>query len=129
MLSMQIAGVIGQDGTQRQTPNGKAVLNFSVGVNDGYGENRKTLWVDCSLFGDRASKLAQYLVKGEKVAVRGKPGIRTYDKGGQTVAVLTMMVDDVTLLGGAKRDAPQSTPKASSGGWDDTDLDTDRVPF
>ena len=51
------AGRLGRDSELKQLPSGKEVVNFVVAVDKGRGDNKETLWVDCSLFGERAAKL------------------------------------------------------------------------
>ena len=54
-----------------QTAN-SAIASFPLAISSGYGNNQKTSWVTCKLFGKRAEALAQYLLKGVKVAVSGQ---------------------------------------------------------
>jgi len=106
------AGRIGRDAVVRSTSNSN-VTGWSIAVDEyaGGGEKR-TLWVDCSMWGDRGEKLAQYLTKGANVTVTGQVGCRMYESNGETKAVLTLSVRDVTLQGGrqdseGERQAPQ----------------------
>jgi len=96
-----IEGRLGKDCEQRYLPDGKAVVNFSVAYDSGYGDNKQTVWVDCSMFGERAEKLAQYLVKGKSVLVDGKlQPINTYTKtDGTTCASLKMTVSELAFTG------------------------------
>jgi len=41
---MVFAGNVGGDMEVRHTPNGKAVGQFNVAVDQGWGENKKTSW-------------------------------------------------------------------------------------
>jgi len=97
------AGYLGRDADLRTTQSGHDVLNFSVGVTVGFGDNKKTLWVGCSLWGDRAEKLHPYLKKGQPVSVSGDVDLRTYEtQAGKSGAELTLNVQRVTMLGGKK---------------------------
>ena len=57
----------------RHTPSGKVVFSFSVADNIGYGDNQKTQWVQCSIWGKRAENenFTSLLTKGAKVTVIG----------------------------------------------------------
>lgn len=84
---------------------GTAVVNFNVAVKSGYGQNEQTLWVDCSLWGKQAeSKLPDYLLKGQQVAVSGELGSREHE--GKTY--LTCRVASISLIG--KRDDSKQQP-------------------
>src|SRR5690606_19456650 len=72
------------------------VLSFSVAVDDGWGERKRTMWFDCSLFGKRGEPLEQYMPKGTAVAVSGDLSTREHE--GKTY--LTVRVNEVTLQGG-----------------------------
>ena len=59
---------------------GKCLVgNFTIANNVGYGEEQKTNFVNCVLFGDRVESLVQYLVKGCKVLVDGELAIEQYE--------------------------------------------------
>ena len=64
MITTILNGVLGKDAEVRTTTKSK-VINFSVAVTKGYGENKKTLWVECSKFAEN-TKIADYLKKGAK---------------------------------------------------------------
>ena len=67
MKTITIAGNVGKD-AQTRTAGQDTVTSFSVAVNDGWGDKKRTLWFDCSVWGKRGKALAQHLTKGTKVA-------------------------------------------------------------
>ena len=59
---------------------GKCLVGtFTIANNVGYGEEQKTNFVNCVLFGDRVESLVEYLVKGCKVLVEGELAIEQYE--------------------------------------------------
>ena len=59
---------------------GKCLVgNFTIANNVGFGEDQKTNFVNCVLFGDRVESLVEYLVKGCKVLVEGELAIEQYE--------------------------------------------------
>ena len=81
------------------------VVGFGVGVKSGWGDKAQTIWIDCSLWGKQAeSRISEYLLKGQQVAVTGELGTREHE--GKTY--LTCRVSSVDLIGG-KRDEGQAT--------------------
>lgn len=121
MKNITIAGRLGKDSTLRRTQDSTAVLSFSVAVDDGYGQNKKTLWFDCSVWGKRGEALEQYLVKGTAVAVSGDLSTREHEGK----AYLTVRVDQVTMQGGGERaEKPAAQPGASM-----RDVMDDEIPF
>lgn len=110
-----------------------AVCNFAVAVKSGYGDKEQTIWVDCALWGKQAeSRLPDYLIKGQQVAVSGEMGTRDHD--GKTY--ITCRVASISLVGGnAQGSAPQqsrpqqqSAPAQQRGGVGDESFDDD-LPF
>jgi single-strand DNA-binding protein len=78
-----------------------------MAVDDGFGDNKKTIWFRCSLWGKRAESLNQYLTKGQQVVVIGRlshdeGNPRTWIKDGETHASFEMFVSDLKLVGGKK---------------------------
>jgi len=126
MKQITIAGNIGKDAVVRRTNAGDAVAGFSVAVPDGFGDSKRTLWFDCSLWGKRGETLAQYLTKGSRVTVAGDLSTREHD--GKTY--LTIRVAEVTPQGGGERrdDAPRDRPREDAGSGRRDDLD-DEIPF
>ena len=126
MKQITIAGNIGRDAVVRSTNADDAVAGFSVAVEERNGQDKRTLWVDCSLWGKRGEALAQYLTKGSRVTVAGDLSTREHE--GRTY--LTVRVAEVTLQGGGERrdDAPRNRPRDDDGGARRTDLD-DEIPF
>lgn len=111
MKSITIAGNIGKDAVTRTTPNGEKVTGWSVAVEERNGQDKRSIWFDCTLWGKRGEGLAQYLTKGGKVAVSGELSTRDHD--GKTY--LTIRVEQVTLLGGKPDGERQERSQQSSG--------------
>jgi single-strand DNA-binding protein len=119
LKNITIAGGVTKDAELRSTGNGDKVAGFSVAVSEGFGDAKRTLYFDCSVWGKRAETLAPMLTKGGKVCVTGDLSTREYN--GKTS--LTVRVADVTLLS-PKRDGeaprePRRDERAPAGGLDD----------
>lgn len=81
-------GRLGQEIELRYLPNGDAVANFSLAVDDSYKNKQsgqkveKTEWVRCVAFRQTAEFLAQWLQKGARLYAVGKLTTREYEKDG-----------------------------------------------
>lgn len=101
-----MTGNIGGDAKVNNV-GGTAVANFSVAMTAGYGEKKTTIWLQASLWGKQAeSKLVDYLVKGQQVALTGEFSMREYE-GKQFPQLRITTID---LVGG-KSDGGSSQPK------------------
>jgi single-strand DNA-binding protein len=78
MQFLSITGRVGGDAETRQAGSG-TVTNFNCAVDQGWGDNKQTNWFRVAIWGDRGSKLAQYIKKGDKVAVTGELVIGEYN--------------------------------------------------
>lgn len=77
-------------------------VNFTVAVNS-YSKGKEIAnFIRCVMFGARTTKLADMLKKGTRVAVDGKLSQRTVERDGQRREYVSVMVDDLELLGHAK---------------------------
>jgi single-strand DNA-binding protein len=106
-----VAGQLGRDAEVRFLPDGTAVAGFSVA--DDQGQNKPTIWHNCSIFGKRAESLAQYLVKGQKVTVTGNITEREYtNKDGVKAIGRDIRVNDIALQGSKMAAEDHTEPAA-----------------
>lgn len=47
------------------------VTDFTVAVNEGYGEHQNTVYVRCSVWRERGANLKPFLTKGRSVTIKG----------------------------------------------------------
>ena len=129
-----LSGNIGGIDTVRYLTDGKAVLGLSIAMTEGYGDNKKTVWVKCSLTGKRAESLATILQIGMKATVNGRVGLQTWEpkNGKPGGAALSMWVNEIEFYGGSRKDgeaAPAPAPqKAKPAPQSMGDVDDD-LPF
>lgn len=114
---------IGRDTELRFTQGGKAVCGVALACDVGYGDNKRTSWIEGVLWDKRAEALVQYLIKGKQVfVVMDDIEIETWAKeDGTTGSKLKGRIVDVKLVSDSK--PQQSQPKAASNqhppGFDD----------
>ena len=117
MNKLIISGRLTRDAEVRFIPSGTPVMSFSVANNTGFGDNQKTHYFECSLFGKRAEGgLKDYMVKGQQAVVEGEISLNQYEKkdvlnvnqihnsGG---ASLRVFVNNVELMGGSQQGGGQ----------------------
>lgn len=103
MNNFNAIGRVGRDAVTRYTHAGKPVTGWALAVDKGWGDNKQTVWLDCTLWGERGEKVAQHITKGSQLGITGEIGTREHD--GKTY--VTLEVRDVTLIG--KRDDSAQT--------------------
>lgn len=115
-----ISGNLTRDPEVKPTKSGNVIMSLSVAVNDRRKNNQTGQWedypnfIDCTMFGDRAQKLSQYLTKGTKVAIAGKLSYRSWQaQDGSKRSKVEVVIDDLEFMskGG---NAPSAAPSAPS---------------
>jgi len=95
---------IGRDVELRYTQSGKAVCSIAGAYDVGYGDNKKTQWIDCALWEKRAEALAQYLVKGQQCMVTlDDVHIDIYEGQNGPKSTLKARVVDLKLCGSSPK--------------------------
>lgn len=96
--TITVCGNVGKDAVLRVTPNGKHIATFSLPAKSGFGDNEKTSWLQCKMFGAMAEKLTQGVVKGAKVTVTGSFVLEEWEKNdGTKASIPTILVNDIDL--------------------------------
>lgn len=98
-----ISGNLTRDPELRATASGTEILGFSVAVNDRRRNPQTGEWedhpnyIDCTMFGSRASALANILHKGSGVTVQGKLRWSQWERDGQKRSKIEVVVDEIAL--------------------------------
>lgn len=120
-------GHLGQEPELKTLPSGQAVLSMRVAVNDGYKDKERTLWLTVKMFGERATKIEQYLHKGDPIYFDGRLDVREYErKDGSKGTAVEVVANEIQMLGG-KRGGGGQERLPESGGADD--VGDDQIPF
>jgi single-strand DNA-binding protein len=139
-------GRLGQDIEMRYMPNGNAVANFSIAVDDSYKDKQtgqkveQTEWVRCVAFGKTAEFLGEWLHKGKRILVCGKMKTREYEKDGikryateihvgQGTEIIDWPEKDAARQQPAPRQQAQQQPAARQQPAPDYDSFDDDIPF
>lgn len=127
MKTIAIAGNVGKD-AESKSANGNDFCSFSVAVDDGWGDNKSTMWFDVTRWGKGAQGLAKVLVKGSRVAVSGE--LTTREHNGKTY--LQVRADKVSILSTPQSGNQRRQAGAGSDDWgsgSDSWGDDDQIPF
>jgi single-strand DNA-binding protein len=111
---VQLIGKLGRDPELKYMPNSTAVVNFSLATSrkwkDKDGQKQeKTDWHRLSAFGKLAEIIGQWLKKGSLAYFEGRLQTREYEKDGQKHYVTEIIVSEMEMLGGGKREETERT--------------------
>ena len=84
------------------TTNGKAKLNISIAVNDGYGENKSVSYFDVIYWGKPAEAIKSYLHKGKQIGIEGRLKQDRWEKDGQKQSAYVLYADKIIPAWGSK---------------------------
>ena len=133
-----IIGRLTRDAETSYLPSGAAVAKISIAVNrsrkNGDQWVEEVSYFDSAIFGKTAENLRQYLLKGKQIGLEGHLKQDRWEKDGQKFSKVSIIADNVQLLGGRSDgggsgysgapSAPTGEQSPQSG-----DGDPDDIPF
>jgi single-strand DNA-binding protein len=121
MNNVSLIGRLTRDPEVRYTAGTQmAVAKFTVAIDDGFGEKKRTNFIPVTVFGKTAENCEKYLAKGRLVGVQGKIQTGSYtNKDGATVYTTDVVADRVEFLEWGERNERSAAPRQSGmGGFD-----------
>ena len=117
-----IIGNLGRDPELRYTPQGTAVCDFSVAVNDRKRDKAGewqdvTTWFKITFWGKQAENASKYLTKGRQAYIEGRLQVEEWtDRDGNNRYTLAVQGSDIQFLGDGRGEGGdhQTTPAESS---------------
>jgi single-strand DNA-binding protein len=98
MNSVNLIGRLTKDPEIRYTGDQKAVAKFTVAIDDGYGDAKKTNFISIVVFGKQAENCERFLAKGKLVGISGKIQTGSYEKDGRKVYTTDIVANNVYFL-------------------------------
>jgi len=125
-----IIGNLGRDPELRYTPQGNAVCDFSVAVNDRKRDKAGewqdvTTWFKITFWGKQAENASKYLTKGRQVYVEGRLQVEEWtDRDGNNRFTLAIQGTEIQFLGeirgdGGEHGSNERSYSASTAGSND----------
>lgn len=111
-------GRLTRDAEVKSSNSGKTYCQVTLAVDNGWGDNKKTIFVDCTAF----DKTAEYLgkgTKGQQVLIQGYLNCTEKEKDGNTVKHWGVIIDNAKLI--QRAEAKQEDAFA--------DVDDEDLPF
>jgi single-strand DNA-binding protein len=118
MIKLIVSGRVGNDAEVKNVGD-NTVCSFSVAHTEKvYNQtpSEKVVWITCSIWGERGTKLAPHILKGTFVVVEGSGGINAYlnKNTGAAEAVIRCMVNSLEF-GGKPNASNESNPATLTG--------------
>lgn len=141
MNSVNIIGRLTAVPELRHTPQGKAVCDGNLAVDDGFGDQKKSFFFNVTFWGATAENLVKHVVKGQQISIVGRLSQEEYTPQGQEKAIrkTRIICEKMGFLAkpqGASGEprqqqqaAPKSSPQGASAAPADDFQEDDDVPF
>lgn len=118
-----------RDIEMRYTQSNTAIGKFSLAVDTGYGDNKKTNFLNMTIWGKQAEALEKYSRKGMKLLVECEALQNVYtDKNGNKVNTVDFRVLNFEFCE-SKGSQQNEQPKAADDSFMNIDSDVDELPF
>lgn len=116
---VMLTGNLTRDGELRVTQGGTQVLRLGVAVNDRRRSPQSGEWedvpnfIDCTVLGNRAEAIARHMLKGTKVAIRGRLHWHSWEaQDGSKRSKVDVTVDDVEFMSRGQQGQQQADQPA-----------------
>ena len=127
MNKVIIVGRLTRDPEVRYTQTGKAVTSFSVAVDTGFGDNKRTDFVPVTVWDKLADICGNNLGKGRRVLIEGRLQISEYEKDGQKRRSTDVVAQNVEFLD-SKQQGQQQGNNNTKVGYDVSSFGTEVFP-
>jgi single-strand DNA-binding protein len=87
----------------KSTNNGNSVANFSVAVDQGFGDQKTTSWVRCVAWQKTAEFVTKFFQKGDMIILSGRLQGRTWEQDGVKREVLEVVAEKIDFAGEKKK--------------------------
>ena len=101
---------LGRDSEVRFLQDGTPVASLACVYDIGFGDKKRSQWIDVSLWGKQAEALSEYLTKGKQIVIYANDvEIETYQKNdGAQGSKLKARAVNIDLCGGGEQQAQPS---------------------
>ena len=107
----------------------KSVCSFNIAVDDGWGENKKTLFITIVSWNQQAEYISKYGHKGDMIAVSGRLTSRDYkNKEGIDVKVYEIVASALQIISSKNSNDNQPSKATNQNNFIEIDY-SDDLPF
>ncbi len=112
-----LIGRLTRDPEKSYTTSAMALTKFGLAVNNGYGDNKKTVFVDVATWGKTAEFVSTYFTKGKEILVEGRLELDNWtSKEGEKRSKLYVTGEKVSFSGSRGESAGESSSAETSMG-------------
>lgn len=115
----------------RYTPNGTAVSDLSIAINEKIKDKENTIFVDVTVWDKQAENCCKYLAKGSGVLIEGRLAVDTWDdkQTGKKRTKLKVVANAVQFIGGKETKKQDEETKEIETEPESENIEDDDIPF
>lgn len=102
-----LMGRLTRDPELRHTGSGTPVCSFTIAIDNGYGDNRSTDFINCVAWNKTAEFVEKYFTKGRMIIVIGRIQTRTWEGQDGRKNYVTEVVASEVSFGESKKSADE----------------------
>ena len=129
MFTSVISGNLVRDFSLKTTNTGKSIGKMTVAINKGWGDNKKTIYLDVDIWG-KTAEACQRLGQGSKIIVRGDMDEDKWEgKDGTKRSKLKLVAQEVEFVSikEVAQSGYETVPEGSAGAiiedaWNDDEI-------
>ena len=128
-----LMGRLTRDPEMRHTNSGTPVTTFSIAIDNGYGDNKRTDFVNCLAWNKTAEFVTKYFAKGKMIVIAdGRISTRSWETQDGKRAYATEVIANEVNFGETKSSQQTATQRPMQDDDDDftpLDEEDDDLPF
>ena len=109
-----LMGRLTRDPEMRHTNSGTPVTTFSIAIDNGYGDNKRTDFVNCLAWNKTAEFVTKYFTKGKMIIVIGRIATRSWETQDGKRAYATEVIANEVNFGESKTSPQLNTPQTAA---------------
>ena len=109
-----LMGRLTRDPEMRHTNSGTPVTTFSIAIDNGYGDNKRTDFVNCLAWNKTAEFVTKYFAKGKMIIVIGRIATRSWETQDGKRAYATEVIANEVNFGESKTSPQLNTPQTAA---------------
>lgn len=137
MASLNMVLLIGRltrDPELRFTPNGNPVTDLGFAVDSGWGDKKRTCFIDVTCWGKAAETIAEHCSKGRELLIQGRLEMDSWEQDNQKRTKIRVVCERFQFLGsrgGQQRDSGYQQQKSQIDDNLEQDFNSggDDIPF
>ncbi len=118
MNTLILCGNLASDPEWKTFGGDRSMAVFTIAINEGFGDKRKTYFINCVASGKTGEAITKFFTKGQQILASGR--LYTAKKDGETWSEIKVAIDRFEFCGPKKDAAPKPAPAA--------DVPADDVP-